>query len=84
MLYLIGLGLNERSISHEGLEAIEKCKRVYLDDLIYNTEQEITDLMNFFELAAAPPGPAHPGDRAVLRVPGKLARAARRGAARDG
>ena len=25
-------------------------KRVYLDELIYNTEQEIIDLMNFFEL----------------------------------
>lgn len=31
MLYLIGLGLNEKSISLEALEAIKKCKRVYLD-----------------------------------------------------
>jgi diphthine synthase len=32
MLYIIGLGLNERSISREGLEALEKCKRVYLEN----------------------------------------------------
>lgn len=31
MLYLIGLGLNERGISVEGLEALKKCKDVYLD-----------------------------------------------------
>ena len=31
-LYLIGLGLNERSITKEGLEAISKCKRIYLEN----------------------------------------------------
>ena len=31
MLYLIGLGLNERGISLEGKEAIKKCKKVYLE-----------------------------------------------------
>ena len=31
-LYLIGLGLNERSISKEGLDAIAKCKRIYLEN----------------------------------------------------
>ena len=31
MLYLIGLGLNEKGISSEGLEAIKKCKKIYLD-----------------------------------------------------
>lgn len=31
-LYLIGLGLNERSITKEGLEAIGKCKKVYLEN----------------------------------------------------
>lgn len=31
-LYLIGLGLNERSITKEGLDAIEKCKRIYLEN----------------------------------------------------
>lgn len=32
MLYLIGLGLNEKAISQEGIEAIKKCKKIYLED----------------------------------------------------
>lgn len=32
MLYIIGLGLTERGISKEGLLAIEKCKKVYLEN----------------------------------------------------
>ncbi|MCA9487470.1 MAG: diphthine synthase [Nanoarchaeota archaeon] len=32
MLYLIGLGLNEKAISKEGLDAVKKCKRVYLEN----------------------------------------------------
>lgn len=31
MLYLIGLGLNERGISREGLETVARCKRLYLE-----------------------------------------------------
>ncbi len=31
MLYLIGLGLNERGVSLEGKEAIKKCKKIYLE-----------------------------------------------------
>lgn len=31
MLYLIGLGLNEKGISLEGLEVLKKCKKVYLE-----------------------------------------------------
>jgi diphthine synthase len=32
MLYLIGLGLNEKGISLEGKEAVKKCRRVYLEN----------------------------------------------------
>ncbi|MGY4884074.1 MAG: diphthine synthase [Nanobdellota archaeon] len=32
MLYLIGLGLNERSVSKEAIEIIKRCKRVYLEN----------------------------------------------------
>jgi diphthine synthase len=32
MLYIIGLGLNEKSISTEGLKAIKKCKKIYLEN----------------------------------------------------
>lgn len=31
-LYLIGLGSNERTLTKEGLDAISKCKRIYLED----------------------------------------------------
>lgn len=41
--YLIGLGLNEKSISIDALEAIKKCKKVYLEnytvDFPYNKEE---------------------------------------------
>lgn len=43
MLYLIGLGLNEKGISKEGLDAISKCKKVYLEgytvDFPYSEKQ---------------------------------------------
>jgi len=32
MLYLIGLGLNKKGISQEGIEAVKKCKKVYLEN----------------------------------------------------
>jgi len=32
MLYLIGLGLNERGISREGLETVARCKKIYLEE----------------------------------------------------
>lgn len=46
MLYLIGLGLNERSISKEALEIIPRCKRVYLESYTVDfpyTEQALID-----------------------------------------
>ena len=36
MLYIIGLGLNSKSISKQGLEAISKCKRIYLETYTVN------------------------------------------------
>ncbi len=32
MLYLIGLGLNENALSFEGIKAIEKCDKIYLEN----------------------------------------------------
>lgn len=32
MLYLIGLGLNPRGISKQGLDIVKKCKRIYLEN----------------------------------------------------
>jgi diphthine synthase len=43
MLYLIGLGLNAKGISKEGLLILEKCKKIYLEkytvDFPYNLEE---------------------------------------------
>lgn len=36
MLYLIGLGLNEAGISQQGLEALKKCKKIYLENYTVN------------------------------------------------
>ncbi len=44
MLYIIGLGLNENSLTLEGLEAIKKCKRVYLDKYTVKFPYEINKL----------------------------------------
>jgi diphthine synthase len=46
MLYLIGLGLNERSLSKEAIEILKRCKRVYLDNYTVDfpyTEQALID-----------------------------------------
>lgn len=44
MLYLIGLGLNERGISKEGLLALEKCKKVYLESYTVNFPYNVSEL----------------------------------------
>lgn len=36
MLYIIGLGLNEKSLGLEALEAIKKCKKIYLESYTVN------------------------------------------------
>jgi diphthine synthase len=45
MLYLIGLGLNSRGISKEGMLALEGCKKVYVEgytvDFPYDIEKEL-------------------------------------------
>ena len=44
MLYIIGLGLNERGISKEGMLVLEKCKKVYLESYTVNFPYELIDL----------------------------------------
>jgi diphthine synthase len=46
MLYLIGLGLNEKSLSKGAIEIIKRCKRVYLENYTVDfpyTEQALVD-----------------------------------------
>jgi len=48
MLYLIGIGLNERGISKEGLDAIAKCKRIYLENYTVDfpyTEHQLEEMI---------------------------------------
>lgn len=44
MLFIIGLGLNARGISKEGLLALEKCKKVYLESYTVDFPYELIDL----------------------------------------
>ncbi|OGJ12946.1 diphthine synthase [Candidatus Pacearchaeota archaeon RBG_19FT_COMBO_34_9] len=44
MLYLIGLGLNEKAISLEGTEAIKRCKRIYLENYTVNFPYSVKEL----------------------------------------
>ncbi len=48
MLYIIGLGLNERGISKEGLEAVSKCKKIYLENYTVDfpyTEYQLEEII---------------------------------------
>lgn len=44
MLYIIGLGLNEKGLSFEGIEAIEKCEKVYLENYTVEFPYSVQDL----------------------------------------
>src|SRR3989338_624607 len=44
MLYLIGLGLNEKGIPLRGIEIIEKCDRVYLENYTVDFPYEMKDI----------------------------------------
>ncbi len=44
MLYLIGLGLNEKSISLEGIEALKKCRKIYLENYTVNFPYSVQEL----------------------------------------
>jgi diphthine synthase len=44
MFYLIGLGLNEKSITLEAKEALEKCKKIYLENYTVDFPYSFYDL----------------------------------------
>ena len=44
MLYIIGLGLNEKGLTLEGVNAIEKCAKVYLENYTVDFPYEIDEL----------------------------------------
>ncbi len=48
MLYLIGLGLNSQGISKQGLDAVKKCKKVYLENYTVDfpySQEELEDVI---------------------------------------
>jgi diphthine synthase len=47
MLYLIGLGLSEKGISQQGIEAVEKCKKIYLENYTVDFPYSIIELGKF-------------------------------------
>jgi len=44
MLYLIGLGLNKKGISLEGLEIVKRCKKVYLENYTVDFPYKLGEL----------------------------------------
>jgi len=44
MLYIIGLGLNEKGISKQGMLALEKCNKVYLENYTIDFPYKLEDL----------------------------------------
>ncbi len=44
MLYIIGLGLNEKGISKQGMLALEKCHKVYLDGYTSDFPYDLNEL----------------------------------------
>jgi len=49
MIYLIGLGLNEKGISQEGAEAIKKCKKAYIENYTVEFPYDIKELERQFK-----------------------------------
>lgn len=47
MLYLIGLGLNLKGISKEGIDAVKNCEKVYLEDYTVDFPYSVKELEKF-------------------------------------
>src|SRR3989344_2789950 len=69
MFYLIGLGLNEKNISKQGLEAIEKCSKVYLESYTVNFPYTINALEKIIGKKISP------AERDFVERPGLIAEA---------
>jgi len=54
MLYLIGLGLNEKGISLEGIEILKKCNKIYLENYTVNFPYSLEDLENILNVKITP------------------------------
>lgn len=49
MLYIVGLGLNIKGISKEGLEAVKRCKKIYLENYTVEFPYETNEISEIIE-----------------------------------
>lgn len=54
MLYLIGLGLNEKGISLEGIEALKICKKIYFENYTVNFPYSVQKIEDIIERKIIP------------------------------
>ncbi len=54
MLFIVGLGLDEKGISQRGLEAIRDCKKIYLENYTADFPYDLEDLKLNLELEITP------------------------------
>jgi diphthine synthase len=66
MIYLIGLGLNEKGISLEGLEALKKCKKIYLENYTVDFPYSFETLVKSLGVRIIPAGRDFIEDMKVL------------------
>ena len=55
MLYIIGLGLNIKGISKEGLEAVKRCKKIYLENYTIDFPYSSSELVEKVEYLLSHP-----------------------------
>jgi diphthine synthase len=66
MLYIIGLGLNEKGISLEGLEALKKCKKIYLENYTVDFPYSLDELIKIVKEKIIPAGRSFIEDMKIL------------------
>lgn len=66
MLYLIGLGLNEKGISLEGIEALKKCRKIYLENYTVDFPYSIETLVKSLGKKIIPAGRGFIEDMRIL------------------
>ena len=54
MLYIIGLGLNVKGISLQGLEALKKCKKIYLENYTIDPPYKVDELEKWIKKKIIP------------------------------
>lgn len=64
--YLIGIGMNLKSISAEALEVLKKCNKIYLENYTVNFPYSISDLSNELDLEVEELGRGKVEDESII------------------